>query len=179
MSKEDMSKPWLPLSGLAEDGYTKEDRATATCFCGVVQIEFPTEEPGFVDSFVCNCSDCHKITASQYATNFMVKDSYMKYIRGKENLKMFGPQSKTIATGNTMSNHFCSTCGALMFRVSSGFPGISIMRVGSIDDFHLQETKIRPRIEQFIKYRLSWLPGVEKTMKFDGHAYDNGVPPKE
>lgn len=34
------SKPYIPLSGLAEDGYNKNSRATATCLCGTVQLEF-------------------------------------------------------------------------------------------------------------------------------------------
>ena len=29
----------MPLAGAAKDGYNKDGRATATCFCGAVQIE--------------------------------------------------------------------------------------------------------------------------------------------
>lgn len=36
----DESKPYLPLAGSAEDGWSKEDEATATCFCGAVQLAF-------------------------------------------------------------------------------------------------------------------------------------------
>ncbi len=41
------SKPFFPLAGLADDGYSKEDEATATCFCGAVQLAFvsPAPEP--------------------------------------------------------------------------------------------------------------------------------------
>jgi hypothetical protein len=36
----DKSKPYFPLAGSATDGYSKEDEATATCFCGAVQLAF-------------------------------------------------------------------------------------------------------------------------------------------
>lgn len=39
-SSGDKSKPYFPLAGLANDGYTKDDEATATCFCGAVQLAF-------------------------------------------------------------------------------------------------------------------------------------------
>jgi len=36
----DKSKPYIPLAGLASDGWSNEDEATATCFCGAVQLSF-------------------------------------------------------------------------------------------------------------------------------------------
>ncbi len=36
----DKSKPYFPLAGLANDGWSNEDEATATCFCGAVQLSF-------------------------------------------------------------------------------------------------------------------------------------------
>lgn len=60
----------------------------------------PTHGPGLVDVFVCNCSDCRKITASMFATGFIVKDTHLKHVRGRENLKTYG-QDRTIASGHT------------------------------------------------------------------------------
>ncbi|KAI4251227.1 MAG: hypothetical protein LQ352_004982 [Teloschistes flavicans] len=211
----DKSTPYFPLAGLAKDGWSKDDEATATCLCGAVQLAFvsrslffavtssirdlpaplwfgspslresspvpptpspilalrpsnitvfnttsrrpqPTDPPGLVNTFVCNCPDCHKITASAFASNFTVDDKYLQHLRGRDNLTTFS-QSHTVASGNTMTNFFCSTCGSLMYRVSSGLPGLSILRIGSVDDFHLQETKLRPQKEAFTKYRLGWV----------------------
>ena len=45
--------------------------ATATCYCGTVQIEVPTEGEGLVDTFICNCTDCRKITA-RYVSHMSV-----------------------------------------------------------------------------------------------------------
>ncbi|KAL8291307.1 hypothetical protein RQP46_002285 [Phenoliferia psychrophenolica] len=114
-SHDDLSKPYIPLAGLGQDGWSKDDSATATCFCGSVQISFPTEGPGLVGVFICNCTDCRKITASMFATNFTIADTHLTHVRGLSTLKTFS-QSKSIATGNTMTNHFCSNCGTLMYR---------------------------------------------------------------
>ena len=95
-----------------------------------------------------------------FASNFVVDDKYLKHLRGEENLKQWG-QSKTILRGNMMTNYFCSTCGSLMYRRGSGFPGQSIMRIGSVDDFSLHDTILKPRREQFVKQRISWFKGVE------------------
>ena len=45
MAAADKSKPYIPLAGLADDGYSKEDEATATCFCGAVQLAFVSLAP--------------------------------------------------------------------------------------------------------------------------------------
>ena len=130
----------------------------------------PTEGPGLIDTFVCNCTDCRKITASMFASNFTVANTHLKHLRGRENLKAFS-QSQTIASGNVMTNYFCSTCGSLMYRVGSAFPGQSILRIGTVDDFNLHETKLKPRVEQFTKDRVSWFHGVEGARKVEGSAY--------
>lgn len=130
----------------------------------------PTQGPGLIDSFICNCTDCRKITASMFASNFIVADTHLEHPRGRDNLKTFS-QSRTIASGNTMTNFFCSTCGTLMYRVSSGFPGQSILRIGTVDDFNLHETKLRPRVEQFTKDRVGWLHGAEGVRQVEGSAY--------
>ncbi|KAI1769415.1 Mss4-like protein [Hypoxylon sp. FL1150] len=189
----DTSKPYFPLTGVANDGWTKETEATATCFCGAVQLAFvsqpplaplfpplclppspqltppfplpkPTEKPGLVDTFVCNCTDCRKITASMFASNFIVQDTHLRHVRGRQGLKAWS-QDRSIASGHAMTNHFCGTCGTLMYRVGAAFPGTSILRIGTVDDFSLHETRLRPRVEQFTKDRVSWFSGVEGAVK--------------
>ncbi len=65
-----------------------------------------------------------------------------------------------------MTNYFCDTCGALMYRVGAAFPGMSILRVGSVDDFSLHETRLRPTMEQFTKDRVAWKLPTEGAKQF-------------
>jgi len=166
-STADRTKPYFPHNNLTGDGYSKDGEATATCFCGAVQLAFPTEGPGLINTFVCHCSDCRKITASMFASNFTVVDPYLKHIRGQENLKQFG-QSKTIGSHTTMTNFFCSTCGTLMYRRGAAYPGSYFLRIGTVDDFTLHETKLRPQIEQYTGNRASWVQPIEGVKTFAG-----------
>lgn len=138
-------------------------RATATCYCGTVQIEVATQNPDLVDTFICNCTglfplpihllfptltpspDCRKITASMFASNFIVTEASTKHLKGQEKLTRYA-QSKTIDSGSEMVNYFCSVCGTLMYRKSSGFPGKLVMRIGTVDDFSLHEGVLKPRV---------------------------------
>jgi len=165
----DKSVPYFPLAGGADDGWSKEDSATATCFCGVVQLAFPTQGPGLLSTFVCHCTDCRKITASMFASNFSVADTHLIHVRGRDNLTAYG-QSRTIASGKMMTNYFCSTCGTLMYRVGEAFPGRSILRIGTVDDFHLHETKLKPMREIYTKDRVSWLSRVEGAQQTEAQS---------
>jgi hypothetical protein len=105
-----------------------------------------------------------------FASNFTIADTHLKHLRGQDNLKVF-KQTETVGGGNTsrtMANHFCSTCGTLMYRVGSAFPGMSILRIGTVDDFNLHETKLMPQYEQFTKNRVGWLHGVEGVKQVEG-----------
>lgn len=130
----------------------------------------PTEGDDLVDTFICNCYDCRKITASMFASNFIVKDTAIDWIRGTDKITKF-KQSKTIDTGDSMENQFCSVCGTLMNRVSSGFPGASVLRIGTVDDFSLHETKLKPRIEQFCKDRVKWFKGGDGVEQKEGNYF--------
>jgi hypothetical protein len=74
-----------------------------------------------------------------------------------------------------MANYFCSKCGTLMYRVSEGFAGKAIMRIGTIDDFDLHETKIKPKIEQYAKNRVQWCSAAEGVEQHEGGYYWNPV----
>ncbi|KAL4916482.1 Mss4-like protein [Aspergillus aurantiobrunneus] len=163
-------KSYIPLAGFAEDGWSNEDNATATCYCGAVQLSFPTHGPGLVDTFICHCTDCRKITASMFASNFIIADPYLRHLRGREKLSTFS-QSKTIASGKAMTNYFCSICGSLMYRVGEAYPGSSILRIGTVDDFNLHESKLKPRVEQYTKDRVEWLREADGVQQVQGSAY--------
>lgn len=105
-----------------------------------------------------------------FASNFIVKASSTTHLRGQEKLTKFS-QLATIASGCTMSNFFCSVCGTLMYRASSGFPGFLVPRIGTVDDFSLHETKLKPRVEQFAKDRVSWFKGGEGVKSHEGNLF--------
>jgi hypothetical protein len=93
-------------------------------------------------------------------SNIVVLDTHLRHVRGRDELKTFA-QKTTIRSGGLMTNHFCAQCGTLMYRVGEKFPGVSILRTGTVDDFSLAETKLRPQVEQFIEHRAAWQRPIE------------------
>lgn len=169
-TQESRTDSFFPLAGLATDGWSTAEEASATCYCGTVQLSVPITKPGLILSFVCHCSDCRKITASMFTSGFLVLDSHLKHIRGEENLTQF-TQSETIKQeGLPMSNFFCRTCGTLMYRRSAGVPGASILRIGTVDNFKLAETALRPTIEQYVKHRVDWIKDIAGMVQFEALA---------
>lgn len=177
-AEHDKSKPFIANNSVAKDRGYIDDLATATCLCGAVQLAFvcslrhqqtpgltcnlcqPTEGEGLVNSFVCNCVDCRKLTASTFASNFAIASTHLKHIRGQSNLKTWTNTVTPIRPNTSMTDHFCNTCGTLMYRVSSAFPEVPILRLGSVDDLSLVEGKLKPQWEQFVKDRVGWCKGV-------------------
>ncbi|KAK6985000.1 putative glutathione-dependent formaldehyde-activating gfa protein, partial [Favolaschia claudopus] len=168
----DKSQPWLPLAGGGNDGWSTETEATATCFCGAVQLKFPLQTVD--ETFICHCVDCRKVSVSMFTTNFTIMDPYLTYTRGDDNVTAYA-QSRTIATGNTVTNYFCKTCGSLMYRASSGHKGLNAVRMGVVDDYRLHEGKLRPRVEQFVESRVGWLRPVEGMRQFEGSMWGGNV----
>lgn len=69
-----------------------------------------------------------------------------------------------------MTNYFCSTCGSLMYRKQGVHPEKSVMRIGTVDDFHLHETKLKPMGEIFVKDRVDWLSPVEGMKQIEAQS---------
>lgn len=105
-----------------------------------------------------------------FATNFLVDDNYVKFLRGRENLTKYA-QSKTIGTSNTMTNSFCSTCGTLMSRVSSGLSGHTVLRLGTVDDFSLHENELKPQVEQYTERRVNWSDSIKDVRQHVGESH--------
>jgi hypothetical protein len=104
-----------------------------------------------------------------FSSIFDIDDAHLQFVRGKEKLKTFST-TKSIGSGKLMTNHFCEDCGSLMYRVSERYPGHSLLRLGTVDDFNLVEGRLRPTMEIYVKDRCCWVKGLEDdgAAKFDG-----------
>jgi hypothetical protein len=66
--------------------------------------------------------------------------------------------TRTALSTNAMTSHFCPVCGTTLYRTSSGFPGMVVIKIGTIDDLSLADNEIlRPEVEQFVRSRVGWL----------------------
>jgi hypothetical protein len=58
-----------------------------------------------------------------------------------------------------------------MYRVGEAYPGSKILRIGTVDDFNLHETRLKPRVEQYVKDRVSWLCEADGVEQVEASAY--------
>ncbi|KAJ7477199.1 Mss4-like protein [Mycena galericulata] len=130
---------------------------TASCFCGAVKVGVSLEGDNLVKTLLCNCLDCHKITASAFSSIFVVKKSGVHFLTGSEDNLTKYVREHGIISGNTMTSSFCTTCGTLMWRVSTGQPGNLLMRIGTVDNKKVANEKLKPQIEIFAPDKFEWL----------------------
>jgi hypothetical protein len=55
-----------------------------------------------------------------------------------------------------------------MYRTAEAFPGWSTLRIGTVDDFGLAETTLRPERELFVNGRAGWVHPVEGAEQLEG-----------
>lgn len=97
---------------------------TGACLCGEVRFSL-TGEP--VGSRLCWCRDCQHIAGNGTA-NAMFPSSA---------IEVTGPVAdylRTADSGNQVRRRFCATCGSHLFADSSGRPGLTVVRLGTLDD---------------------------------------------
>ena len=97
---------------------------TGSCHCGEISYTVNAEPLRQVN---CHCENCRKTSGGPYlASVFVPEDSVQIKGAPKE-------YQHLADSGNQMTKKFCGNCGAQMFSLGSGRPGIVSIRVGTID----------------------------------------------
>ncbi len=94
------------------------------CLCGQVRYEI-SANPG--PSRLCWCKDCQRISSNGTVNVIFPSDAIQ--ISGSPE-----KHEKKADSGNTVTRRFCAHCGTQLFSDSSGRPGLTVVRVGTLDD---------------------------------------------
>lgn len=78
-----------------------------SCVCGAIHYEV---EDAFEYALSCHCSKCRKATGSAFKPFGGIGIDRFRVTRGEDNLTIFGDPEAT-------RDHFCSTCGSLLWSV--------------------------------------------------------------
>ena len=97
---------------------------TGRCLCGAVRYRI-TAEPIFTR--ICWCRDCQHIAANG-TVNVLVPAAALD-VSGSTSA-----HSSTADSGNQVRRRFCPQCGSQLFADSSGRPGLTVVRLGTLDD---------------------------------------------
>lgn len=97
---------------------------TGGCLCGQVRYTIDAEAG---PSRLCWCRDCQRLAANG-TVNVVFPTAAIHTV---------GPVAafdKTADSGNRVTRRFCGTCGTQLFSDSTGRPGLTVVRVGTLDD---------------------------------------------
>jgi hypothetical protein len=130
----------------------------SSCLCGANVITY-TGTPAF--KFKCHCTDERKLTgAAPFSLNYFMDASSLKIVSGT-----LSTWTQVVNSRNDMTNHCCGKCGGLLYRTSTGYPGMMAIKVGCIDTVDGVATDVTknyvPDVEIFTRTRVPWVPAVE------------------
>jgi len=97
---------------------------TGRCLCGNVTYRLAADP---VVSRICWCRDCQHISSN----------GTVNAIFPTESIEISGvPVEYTSAgdSGNHVTRRFCARCGSHLFADSTGRPGLTVVRLGTLDD---------------------------------------------
>lgn len=143
----------------------------ASCLCGENVITWTGERmhllhsPSFtihnqltspaILKFKCHCTDERKLTGAAFALNMLFPYPSLSILKGQ-----LSTYTKTVNSGNAMTNHSCGQCGSLLFRWSSGYPDVFTVKAGTIDGEDMSANFV-PDVELFTRSRAPWEKAVE------------------
>ena len=129
------------------------------CLCGNIRYTISGEPAA---KALCHCLDCRKISGSTYSTNAVFPLDGFKFTSGtpKEHFKVADG-------GNGITSHFCGDCGSMMTRRGPSFPGLVIIKAGTLDDKNAL-SEFKPVTELFAKHRVDWVPEIPGAQQKEG-----------
>lgn len=113
------------------------------CLCGAVRYEGGAA--GGVG--ICHCTHCQKTSGSAFSVNVFVK---------ADTVAMTGPVAEfadVADSGRKVVRKFCSVCGSSLASVAEAFPGVMILKAGSLDD----RSWIKPGVQVWTQSRQPWV----------------------
>jgi len=97
---------------------------TGSCLCGQVRYRLKGQP---VVARLCWCRDCQHIAGNGTANAIFPSDA----IEVEGELAEYTSQAES---GNNVRRRFCARCGSHVFADNTGRPGLSVVRLGTLDD---------------------------------------------
>ncbi|EHK16894.1 uncharacterized protein TRIVIDRAFT_41205 [Trichoderma virens Gv29-8] len=119
------------------------------CLCGKIRYIY-TGEP--TTKVLCHCSDCRKISGSNYSVNFLIPEASFRVTVGTP--KIF---SKVADSGETINSYFCSHCGSMLWRESANCGPNKVVKAGTLDDSGKIISSAVFDAEVFTRSRIEWV----------------------
>ncbi|MGE0415653.1 MAG: GFA family protein [Acetobacteraceae bacterium] len=124
------------------------------CLCGKVRYTI-TADPVFVG--ICHCTNCQKQSGAAFSVNVGVR---------AESLDLTGTLQTYVDHGDSgreVLRRFCPNCGSPVITDAAAYPGIHIVKAGTLDD----PGQVRPGRQIFCASKHPWMPILDGIAAFD------------
>jgi len=131
-------------------------KVSGGCLCGAVRYECNREPLG---TAICHCTHCQKVSGSAFSVNVIVPAAGMTW-QG-EAPASFADKGES---GRSLSRKFCSHCGSSLATEAESFPGMLIIKAGTLDD----KSWLKPNTHVWTRSAQPWVkiePGVTTFAK--------------
>jgi hypothetical protein len=125
------------------------------CLCGQVRYT-ANAEPIFVG--VCHCTSCQKQSGTAFNVVVAVPQPALS-IQGASK-----SYTKKGDSGNEVVSRFCPNCGSTILSEPAVMPGVSILRVGTLDD----PSWVQPSMEIYCDRAQPWVELGGDMKRFPG-----------
>jgi len=117
------------------------------CLCGAVSYTSDAD-PAFVA--ICHCKDCQRQTGAAHSIVVGVPADQIE-ISGAESLREYVTVGED--HGTDVHRRFCSNCGSPVYTENGGFPGVLILKGGTLDD----PSWLEPQVEVWGRSAQPWV----------------------
>ncbi len=131
----------------------QEVNATGGCLCGAVRFKVSGVP---IRMAQCHCLDCQRASGTGHMSNAIFNAADVE-VTGTT-----ASYDSASDSGNTLTRHFCPTCGSRLFLYSKARPGMIVMAAGAFDDSGWFE----PEMVLFTKRRPAWDLTTEEVPNF-------------
>lgn len=118
---------------------------TGRCACGSVTATITGEPLGIR---LCFCRQCQQIAAGGPTTNAVFE------VAGVEMRGPLAAHTFTAHSGNTLTQHFCPSCGTPVYGQSSARTHLMSLRLGFLDEGH----GLAPDTAIWVSEKPDWAP---------------------
>ena len=115
--------------------------AKGSCLCGAITFEF--DNAGVALTVGCFCTNCRKVSGSQYGVYLQVKQNAFRWLTGADHAVTYES-----SPGNKRA--FCRTCGAV--APIATFYGAVRVPGGALDD----DPDVAPEVLLFARSKAAW-----------------------
>jgi hypothetical protein len=125
--------------------------AKGSCLCGAITFEI--DNAGIALTVGCFCTNCRKVSGSQYGVYLQVKHGSFRWISGEDH---------TVAYESSPGNKraFCRTCGSV--APIATFYGAVRVPGGALDE----DPDVAPEVLLFARSRADWCTADEARQTF-------------